>query len=108
MIDQLRKRFVKIAVIGSLVVVAIFLSTIILSNYYITQKNENHVLKTLTSYYAKTGTTVTFDSDVPYESRYFVMIYDASGNLIEMNTTKVAAIKNSEAMKYGTQVTSGL
>ncbi|BBH27182.1 two-component sensor histidine kinase [Intestinibaculum porci] len=103
MIDQLRKRFVKIAVIGSLVVVAIFLSTIILSNYYMTRKNENHVLKTLTSYYAKTGTTVTFDSDVPYESRYFVMIYDASGNLIEMNTTKVAAIKNSEAMKYGMQ-----
>lgn len=101
MIDQLRKRFEKIAILGSLIVVLIFLTTIILSNYVMTRNNEDSVLQTLTSYYAKTGSTATFNSEVPYENRYFILIYDQEGNLVEMNTTKVASIKNNEAMKYG-------
>jgi signal transduction histidine kinase len=103
MINKLRKRFVKIAILGLLVVTVVFVCSSIFTNYSIVANNEEKVLRTLTDYYGKRGTTATLASDVPFENRYFVVIYDQNGNLVEMNTTKVTSISNKEAMKYGTE-----
>lgn len=100
-IEELRKRFAQIAIIGLLVIVLIFLSTIIFSNYFMMYRNEVNVLNTLSSFYAQKGTTALINNEVPYESRYFVVIYDSKGELLEMNTTKVASISNQDAMKAG-------
>lgn len=101
MINELRVRFVKTAIVGLLIIVLIFLSTIIFSNYYLISHNEITVLNTLSTFYAKQGTTAVFNNEVPYESRYFVVIYDKQGDLLEMNTTKVASISNDRAMAAG-------
>lgn len=101
MINELRVRFVKTAIVGLLIIVLIFMGTIIFSNYYTISHNEISVLNTLSTFYAKQGTTAVFNNEVPYESRYFIVIYDKQGDLLEMNTTKVASISNDQAMKAG-------
>lgn len=106
MINKLRSRFVRIAVLGVLIVTIVFVCSSIFTNYSIIRNNEEKVLNTLTKFYGARGTTMTMNSDVPYESRYFVVIYDQNNNLVEMNTTKVSAISNQKAMKYGKQALS--
>lgn len=45
-----------------------------------------------------------FSPELPYESRYFSVFLDSSGNVISVNTGKIAAVDTSTAIQYAQDV----
>ncbi len=45
-----------------------------------------------------------FSPELPYESRYFSVFLDSSGNVISVNTDKIAAVDTSTAIQYAQDV----
>lgn len=48
--------------------------------------------------------TPRFSPELPYESRYFSVFLDSSGNVISVNTGKIAAVDTSTAIQYAQDV----
>lgn len=46
-------------------------------------------------------------SEIPYESRYFSVLLDAEGQVLETDTGRVARIDTSDAVKYAEDVWKG-
>ncbi len=42
--------------------------------------------------------------EVPYESRYFSVLFDESGNIILIDTSKIVSIDTTQAMEYASEV----
>ena len=109
MIKQLKIKFIvmsMLAVTGLLVIIVVGMNLI---NYNATIKEADMVLELLSH---NKGSFPNFRGDkndgmphnmhpeLPYESRYFSVLINKNGNLIQINTGKIASVNSSKAIKY--------
>ena len=100
MINRLRRKFILSAISALLLIVILFVGILDGLNYLQMDRKQVRTLNILEKYYKDEMSTVD-NSEIPYASRYFVVVYDNEGQLVEINTARVRTIDNNKAEQYG-------
>ncbi|HAH74941.1 MAG TPA: two-component sensor histidine kinase [Kandleria vitulina] len=100
MINRLRRKFILSAISALLLIVILFVGILDGLNYLQMDRKQVRTLNILEKYY-KDEMSAVDNSEIPYASRYFVVVYDNEGQLVEINTARVRTIVNNKAEQYG-------
>lgn len=100
MINRLRRKFILSAISALLLIVILFVGILDGLNYLQMDRKQVRTLNILEKYY-KDEMSAVDNSEIPYASRYFVVVYDNEGQLVEINTARVRTIDNNKAEQYG-------
>lgn len=100
MINRLRRKFILSAISALLLIVILFVGILDGLNYLQMDRRQVRTLNILEKYY-KDEMSAVDNSEIPYASRYFVVVYDNEGQLVEINTARVRTIVNNKAEQYG-------
>lgn len=109
MIRQLRRKMVATAMVSLFVVLTVILCAIHWVNYRAIVTSSDGVLDVLG---ANRGMLPRpgpegFSPEMPYEARYFSVLLGPQGQTIVVDTGKIAAVDQQEAVEYATQVWQG-
>jgi signal transduction histidine kinase len=88
------------AISALLLIVILFVGILDGLNYLQMDRKQVRTLNILEKYY-KDEMSAVDNSEIPYASRYFVVVYDNEGQLVEINTARVRTIVNNKAEQYG-------
>ena len=115
MIRKLRIKFIALSMAALFVLLAIILTSMNVINYRTVVAEADTTLLLL----AKNGGVFPdFDGskkndlprdmspETPYETRYFFVLLDGNGNVIQANTSRIKSIDTKQAIEYATQVLS--
>ena len=100
MINRLRRKFILSAISALLLIVILFVGILDGLNYLQMDRKQVRTLNILEKYY-KDEMSAVDNSEIPYASRYFVVVYDNEGQLVEINTARVRTIVNNKAEQFG-------
>jgi signal transduction histidine kinase len=100
MINRLSRKFILSAISALLLIVILFVGLLDGLNYLQMDRKQVRTLNILEKYY-KDEMSAVDNSEIPYASRYFVVVYDNEGQLVEINTARVRTIVNNKAEQYG-------
>lgn len=109
MIRQLRRKMVATAMVSLFVVLAVILCAIHWVNYRAIVTSSDGVLDVLGAnrgMFPRPGPE-GFSPEMPYEARYFSVLLGPQGQTIVVDTGKIAAVDQQEAVEYATQVWQG-
>lgn len=121
MIKKLRTKLIIASMLSLLIVLAIILGTAGILNYQNLVSDADSVLSLLAEndgHFPEPDIPAAgqpasdkmhrkdsrFSPELPYESRYFSALMDSSGNVITVNTGKIAAVDTSTAIQYAKTV----
>lgn len=111
MINQLRRKFIIVAMSSFLIVVLAVLGTINAFNIYQYNEYKNTIMNTLVEYggqfptFMKNRRGTLFGAyqiyaETAFSTRYFVVKMDSSGNIFEVNAKHIAALTEDEVIQY--------
>lgn len=116
MIKKLRRKLIGVAMLSIFVVFSLILGAIALISYQKVTADADDTLAILAAndglfpkdreFPPKPAGRPQMSPELPYESRYFSVLFDEAGNLISVNTSKVAAVNTDEAIAFGQEVLS--
>lgn len=117
MIRKLQIKLIGASMLSLLVVLTVIVGAANLYNYHSIIKSSDLILSMLAEnegvfpgveIYIKWGNEIFLESsELPYESRYFYIAADNSGNVIFTNIDKIAAVDEAAAMEYAGEILSG-
>lgn len=109
MIKKLKMKFIALTMISLLVLLAVLVAGMNIINYNSVVAEADSILSLLSQ---NKGAFPEFDDfignrfphdlspELAYESRYFSVLYNHSGNIIYVDTSRISAVDTSEAMQY--------
>lgn len=109
MIRQLRRKMVATAMVSLLVVLTVILCAIHGVNYQAIVTSSDDVLDILGAnrgMFPRPGVE-GFSPEMPYEARYFSVLLNPQGQTILVDTGKIAAVDQQEAVNFASQVWQG-
>lgn len=113
MINKLKFKFVLLTMISLLVLLTVLIGVINVMSYTSVVKDADKVIEVISH---NKGTfpehknekehknRKPLSPEAPYESRFFTVIFDNYGNVIQTNTSKVKSVDDEKAKEYGTKV----
>ncbi len=121
MVKKLRKKFVITATLSLLAILVVMIAIINFSNILSNIREADHLLSILSTndgHFPQThppkenrfdpGNAISFErlnitksAEMPFQSRFFVVWLDESGNVSSTDLSQVAAISEEDAVKYG-------
>ena len=108
MLQRLRIKFVALSMGLLLLVLALIMALVNLLNYHTVCTDADRLLAMLSdnggSFSENPDPHQKMSPELPYESRYFSVQFDASGNVTLTDTGKIKAIDTSKAISYATLV----
>ena len=115
MIRKLQRKFILIATVAVIVLLVAALGTVNLINYYRANQEVNEVLDIIIDNDGSLPDFTDLESargfydaepEMAFQTRYFSVTLDSSGDVITVNIEHIAAISDEEARKYALQVIS--
>lgn len=127
MIKKLRRKFVVIAALCLLIVEVLIIGSINIINIMNINKGENHILELLSENEGKfpelfkhgkeksdpppendekpepDGDRRMITAETKYQTRYFTVLFNASGDPVRVDTGHIAAVSSDEAIDYAEQ-----
>lgn len=117
MIKKLQHKFVLIAMCSLILVLMIILGVINGVNFYQTNQRADELLMMLTNNDGKfpemekdkrlppkPGIDFQFTEETRFQTRYFLVRTDASGNIIQADIRQIAAVSEDDAVAYGEKI----
>ena len=113
MIKKLRTKFIGLSMLSLLLVLVAIMGSINLLNYRQTVEEADAILTVLEAnngvfpkpeLFKKSDAIRPMSPETPYESRYFTVLLDTSGNVVAADTGKIAAVDTSTALEYAHSV----
>ncbi len=114
MVEKLRKKFILISVSAVFVVVFIIALSSNLANYAQIERNADELLDVLVENDGYFPKKVNHDfefklppkmsPEAPFSTRFFTVKTDNQGNIFEVDTGKISAASNEQALKYANNV----
>lgn len=120
MIKSLRKKFILVSMCSMLVVLLGIVGGILAAGYRRIAERADHVLQMLAENNGefpfedmerkppekpeRTQKDFHLSPELPYETRYFSVIYDEEGTVLETKTGNIAAVQEADAENYGDAV----
>lgn len=117
MIKSLRKKFILVSMCSMLVVLLGIVGGILAAGYRRIAERADHVLQMLAENNGefpfedmerkppekpvRTQKDFHLSPELPYETRYFSVIYDEEGTVLETKTGNIAAVQEADAETYG-------
>lgn len=110
MIQKLRKKIIAVSMLSLFAVLAVLLTTINLINYRNTVAKADEVLELLSANEGLfPGPAGRFPAhlspEVPFESRYFTVTTNAAGEVLRIDTGRIAAISPDKALSFARHAT---
>ena len=119
MIKKLKFRLIILSMSSLFILLAVLVSGMNIINYNSISEEADRILEILShnkgtfpefkNEYNNTENFVDkprkpMSPEVPYESRFFVVLIDDSGNVLQTNTTKIKSVNSDQAVEYGLKV----
>ena len=120
MIRKLRFKLIGVSMLSIFLVFSLILETIALISFQKVTADADSTLSILAandglfpkpedeeappSLDANPGGGHKMSPELPYESRFFSVLFDSDGNLISVNTARIAAVDTDEAIVFGQEV----
>lgn len=112
MIHKLRRNFITIAMLSTLVVLTIIIGSLNIINYITLLKQADEVLTVLSENdatfpdYSVNNEDMPsgFNVETPFNTRFFSIYLDNNSNVSNVNTDQITAIDDSTAVEYATTV----
>ena len=117
MINQLRAKLITVTMIAVAIMLIIIFALMNIINFYHTTQNADDML----AFIAENNGTLPeilpeerdrnnrkdlpsqFNEESPYQTRYFIVQYDKLRNIIDINTSHVAAVTESAAISHASK-----
>ena len=111
MIKELRKKFIRIAMISVTVVMVLFAAAVNVANYVSVRSELNQMLDLIAGNQGVIPSSPPggmpgskpagpFDQETPYATRYFVLRYTNDGNLVQADLKNIAAVTEDDVQPY--------
>lgn len=109
MIKKLRNKLIALSMLSLLLVLTVILGSIYLINYRNIVKNADTILEILKENGGsfpkgddrrKKEFPNAMSPEIPYESRYFSVLINESGNIMAVDTGQIAAVDTAKAIQY--------
>ena len=119
MINKLRKQFILVTMISSIIVLTIIISALNISNYVSVIKKNDNILRILAENegwfpeeflirpagdFKRDFFFEEFTREMPFETRFFSVGIDADGNAFVFDTSRIFALNEQEVKEYAEQV----
>ena len=116
MIEKLHRKFIIISVCSVFTVIVVIAASINISNYLQIVNNANEILDLLIDndgHFPKSerpddkiGLPPKMSPETPFSTRFFTVVTDNSGDIVSVDTSKIAVITSSQAREYAEKVLS--
>ena len=110
MIKRLRRKFIAIAMVSVIAVLAVIMTAINIANFVSIDSNAQERIEILSENGGKFEEKPfqrenrfrdkKLSPEMPFETRYFTVTLDSNANATEINTGKIAAVSSSAAEAY--------
>lgn len=125
MIKKLRRKFIGVSMLSTLLVLTIIIATVNILNYRKVIRDSEHILLILSEHEGRfpmeqptpeknnpshkpplprTPAPGSMSPELPYESRYFSVLLDEKGSILSVDTGKIAAVDTDAASAFAMQV----
>ena len=125
MIKKLRRKFIGVSMLSTLLVLTIIIGTVNILNYRKVIRDAEHILLILSEHEGRfpmeqpapeqnnpshkpplprTPAPGAMSPELPYESRYFSVLLDEKGSILSVDTGKIAAVDTDAASAFAMQV----
>lgn len=110
MIHKLRLKFIMLSTISLFMLLTLIVTTMNALNYHMIVQEADETVSLIAH---NKGRFPEENKDIfpsgipkklPYEIRYFSVVYHIDGTLVEVDTTKISAINTKQAITYASEV----
>lgn len=110
MINKLRRRFIRIAILSVTVVMLVLCLVVNIANFWSMNTNQERLLNMISEnqgvipHEPKPGpghpNDGPFDRETPFSTRYFTITYSADGTVLQSDFSRIAAVTASDTEEY--------
>lgn len=114
MIEKLRKKFIVISVVSVFIVLSVISAAICISNYMGINNHADNILEIIATndgHFPKPKNHKPFQKEMspeaPFSTRFFTVTANKKGNILSVDTGKIAAISTKDATEYAQKILQG-